>query len=44
MTLPFLAAGFVTRGREQGEAPDGAEGLEKAVVDFQLPGVGVQVG
>jgi hypothetical protein len=44
MALPFLAAGLVPRGREQREAADGAEGLEKAVVDFQLPGVGVQVG
>ena len=44
MPLPFLAAGFVPRGREEGEAADGAERLEKAVVDFQLPGVGVQVG
>jgi hypothetical protein len=44
MPLPFLAAGLVPRGREQGETADGAKRLEEAVGDFQLPGVGVQVG
>jgi hypothetical protein len=44
MPLPFLAAGLVPRGREEREAADGAKRLEKAVVDLQLPGVGVQVG
>ena len=44
MALPFLATGFVPRGREQGEAAHRAERLEESVVDFQLPGVGVQVG
>ena len=41
--LPFLPAGLVPRGREQGEAANGAQRLEKAVVDLELPGVGVQV-